>query len=95
MFYVIKYNLFILLIGQNYISEYILFMILIIVSYVKLVLSYKTKKRYIVENKFFILYVFISIFINDSLILCTLIVVLVFDRGNILYQDKEHIQTKS
>lgn len=95
MFYVIKYNLFILLIGQNYISEYILFMILIIVSYVKLVLSYKTKKRYIVENKFFILYLFISIFINDSLILCTLIVVLVFDIGDILYQDKEYIQTKS
>lgn len=83
------------LIAQNYIFEYILIMILIILSSAKLVYHYKSKKTYIIENKFFILYLFISMLINQSLILCTLIVVLFFDKGEILCQEKELIQIKN
>lgn len=75
------------LIVDKYIYEYILLISLIILSFVKL--GYHHKRKYIVENKFFILYLILSMFVDHSLILCTLIVVLVFDEGDVLCHDKE------
>ena len=84
-----------ILIVQNYVSEYIILIILMLLSFVKLIYHYRGKKVYVVENKFFILYFFVSLLLKNSLILCTLLIVLVFDKGEKLCQDKKHIQIRN
>ena len=66
-----------------------------LLSFVKLIYHYRGEKVYVVENKFFILYFFVSLLLKNSLILCTLLIVLVFDKGEKLCQDKKHIQIRN